>query len=73
MGSNWSDLNLCCYSFDFHLCYTVVAVDLFVVVAVVVLAAVAVVVPVVAVSKKSVWKHPNWANLVWPKNSKLSV
>ena len=50
--SNWSHLNLRRHNFDFHLCNTVVAVDLFVVVAVVVVAAAAVVVPVaVAVGK----------------------
>ena len=45
--SNWSHLNLGRHNFDFHLSNTVVAVDLFVVVA----AAAAVVVPVVAVGK----------------------
>ena len=49
MISNWPHLNLCRHNFDFHLCNTVVAVDLFVVVAVV--AAAAVVVRVVAVGK----------------------
>ena len=44
--SNWSDLNICRHNFDFHICNTAVAVDLFVV------AAAAVVVPVaVAVGK----------------------
>ena len=48
--SNWSHLNLRHHNFDFRLCNTVVAVDLFVVVAAV--AAAAVVVPaVVAVGK----------------------
>ena len=49
--SNWSHLNLCRYNFDFHLCNTVVAVDLFVVVAA---AATAVVIPVVAAVGKNV-------------------
>ena len=40
--SNWSHLNLCRHNFDFHISNTVVAVDLFVLVA-----AAAVVVPVV--------------------------
>ena len=45
---NWSHLNLRRHNFDFHLCNTVVAVDLFVV------AAVAVAVPaVVAVDKRT--------------------
>ena len=48
--SNWSHLNLRRHNFDFNLCNTVVAVDLFVV-AVVVAAAAAVVVHVVAVGK----------------------
>ena len=48
--SNWSHLNLRHHNFDFRLCNTVVAVDLFVIVAAV--AAAAVVVPaVVAVGK----------------------
>ena len=51
--SNWSHLNLCHHNFDFRLCNTVVAADLFVVVAVVVAAA-AVVVPVVVVVGKNV-------------------
>ena len=46
MVSNWSHLNLGRHNFYFHLSNTVVAVDLFVVVA-----AAAVVVPVVAVGK----------------------
>ena len=46
MISNWSHLNLRRHNFDFHLCNTVVAVDLFVV-AVVAAAAATVVVPVV--------------------------
>ena len=50
--SNWSHLNLRRHNFDFHLCNTVVAVDLFVVVAVVVAAAV--VVPVVVAVGKNV-------------------
>ena len=50
--SNWSHLNLRPHNFDFHLCNTVVAVDLFVVVAVVVAAAV--VVPVVVAVGKNV-------------------
>ena len=55
MISNWSHLNLRRYNFDFHLCNTVVAVNLFVVVvAVVVAAAAAVVVPVVAAVDKKV-------------------
>ena len=50
--SNWSHLSLPHHNFDFHLCNTVVAIDLFVVVVVVVAAAAAVVVPaVVAVGK----------------------
>ena len=50
MISNWSHLNLRHHNFDFHLCDTVVGVDLFVVA--VVVAAAAVVVPVaVAVVK----------------------
>ena len=52
--SNWSHLNLRCHNFDFHLCNTIVAVDLFVAVAVVVVAAAAVVVPVVAAVGKNV-------------------
>ena len=52
MISNWPHLNLCRHNFDFHLCNTVVAVDLFVVVAVVVAAAV--VVPVVVAVGKNV-------------------
>ena len=51
MISNWSHLNLRRHNFDFHLCNTVVAVDLFVVVAVVVAAAAVVVHVVVAVGK----------------------
>ena len=51
---NWPHLNLCRHSFDFHLCNTVVAVDLFVVVAVVVVAAAAVVVHVVVAVGKNV-------------------
>ena len=52
--SNWPHLNLCRHNFDFHLCNTVVAVDLFVVVAVVVVAAAAVVVHVVVAVGKNV-------------------
>ena len=51
MVSNWSHLNLRRYNFDFHLCNTVVAVDLFVVVAVVVAAAAVIVFVVVAARK----------------------
>ena len=51
---NWSHLNFRRYNFDFHLCNTVVAVNLFVVVAVVVIAAAAVVVPVVVAVGKNV-------------------
>ena len=40
MVSKWSHRNLRRHNFDFHLCNTVVAVDLFVVAAVVVAAAV---------------------------------
>ena len=50
MISNWPHLNLCRHNFYYHLYNTVVAVDLFVVVAVVVAAA-AVVAHVVAVGK----------------------
>ena len=49
MISNWSHLNLRRHNFDFHLCNTLVAVDLFVVVA-----ATAVVVPVVVAVGKNV-------------------
>ena len=48
--SNWSHLNLRRHNFDFHLCNTVVAVDLFVVV----VAAAAVVVPVVVAVGKDI-------------------
>ena len=51
--SNWSHLSLPRHNFDFHLCNTVVAIDLFVVV-VVVAAAAAVVVPVVVAVGKNV-------------------
>ena len=51
--SNWPHLNLRHHNFDFRLCNTVVAVDLFAVVAVVVAAA-AVVVPVVVAVGKNV-------------------
>ena len=51
--SNRSHLNLCRHNFDFHLCNTVVVLDLFAVVAVVVVAA-AVVVPVVVAVVKNV-------------------
>ena len=50
MISNWPHLNLCRHNFDFHLCNTVVAVDLFVVV----VAAAAVVVPVVVAVGKDI-------------------
>ena len=49
--SNWSHLNLRRHNFDFHLCNTVVTVDLFVAVAVAVAAAAVVVPVVVAVGK----------------------
>ena len=52
--SNWPYLNLLLHKLDFHLCNTVVAVDLFVVVAVVVVAAAAVVVPVVVAVLKDI-------------------
>ena len=53
--SNWSHLNRRHHNFGFHLCNTVVAVDLFVVAAVVVAAAAAaVVVPVVVAVGKNV-------------------
>ena len=56
---NWPHLNLCRHNSDFHLCNTVVAVDLFVAVAVVVAAtaaaaAAAVVVRVVVAVGKNV-------------------
>ena len=51
--SNWPHVNLRHHNFDFRLCNTVVAVDLFVVVAVVAAAA-AVVVPVVVAVGKNV-------------------
>ena len=54
MISNWSHLNLRRHSFDFHLCNTVVTVDLSVVVDVVVIAAAAVDVPVVVAVVKNV-------------------
>ena len=58
MISNWSHLNLRRHNFDFHLCNTVVAVDLFVAVAVVVVAAAATaaaeVIPVVVVVGKNI-------------------
>ena len=56
MISNWSHLNRRHHNFGFHLCNTVVAVDLFVVAAVVVAAAAAaaVVVPVVVAVGKNV-------------------
>ena len=54
MISNWSHLNLRRHNFGFHLCNAIVAVDLFVVVAVVVAAAVTVVVPVVVAVGKNV-------------------
>ena len=49
--SNWCRLNLRRHNFDVHLCNTVVAVDLFVVVSVVVAAAAVVVSVVVAFGK----------------------
>ena len=49
MISNWSHLNLRRHNFDFHLCNTLIAVDLFVVVA-----AAAVVVPVVVAVGKDI-------------------
>ena len=52
MISNWSDLNLCRHNFDFHLCNTVAAADLFAIV--VVAAAAAVVVPVVVAAGKNI-------------------
>ena len=52
--SNWSHLNLRRHNFDFHLCNTVVAVDLFVVVAVVFAATAAVAFPVVVAVGKNV-------------------
>ena len=55
MVSNWSHLNLRRHNFDFHLSNTVLAANLFAVVAVVVAAAAAaVVVPVVAVIVKDI-------------------
>ena len=55
MISNWSDLNLCRHNFDFHLCNTVAAADLFAVVVVVAAAAAAaVVVPVVVAAGKNI-------------------
>ena len=64
---NWSHLNLRRHNFDFHLCNTVVVVDLFVVVAVVVAtaataAAAAVVVPVVAAVGKIVQQQQTVLN-----------
>ena len=53
MISNWSNLHLRRHNFDFHLCNTLVAVDLFVIAAVV-FAAAAVVVPVVVAVGKNV-------------------
>ena len=52
--SNWSHLSLPRHNFDFHLCNTVVAIDLFVVVAVVAAAAATVVVHVVVAVGKNV-------------------
>ena len=49
--SNWSHINLRRHSFDFHLCNTVVALDVFVVVAAAAAAAAVVVPVVVAVGK----------------------
>ena len=55
MISNWSDLNLCRDNFDFHLCNTVAAADLFAVVVVAAAAAAAaVVVPVVVAAGKDI-------------------
>ena len=55
MVSNWSHLNLRRHNFDFHLSNTVLAANLFAVVAVVVAAAAAaVVVPVVAAIVKDI-------------------
>ena len=54
MISNWSDLNLCRHNFDFHLCNTVAAADLFAVVVVAAAAAAAVVVPVVVAAGKNI-------------------
>ena len=54
MISNWSHLNLRRHNFDFHLCNTVVAVDLFVVVAAVIAAAAAAVVHVIVAVGKNV-------------------
>ena len=55
MVSNWSHLNLRRHNFDFHLSNTVLAVDLFAVIAVVVVvAAAAVVVSVVAAVVKDI-------------------
>ena len=52
--SNWSHLSLRRHNFDFHLCNTVVAIDLFVVVAVIVVAAAAaIVVPVASAAGKN--------------------
>ena len=53
MISNWSHLNFRHHNFDFHLCDTVVGVDLFVVA--VVVAAAAVVVPVALAVGKNVY------------------
>ena len=53
-GFEWSHLNLGRHNFDFHLCNTFVAVNLFVVAAVVVVAAAAVVVPVIVAVGKNV-------------------
>ena len=52
--SKWSHLNLRRHNFDFHLCNTFVAVNLFVVAAVVVVAASAVVVPVIVAVGRNV-------------------
>ena len=53
--SNWAHLNLRRHNFDFYLCNTIVAVNLFVVATVVaVVAAAAVVVPVVVAIGKNV-------------------
>ena len=52
MVSNWSHLNIRRHNFNFHLCNTAVAVDLFAVTVVVVAAAV--VIPVIAAVGKNV-------------------
>ena len=54
MVSNWSHLNLRRHNFDFNLSSTVLAVDLFVAVAIVIVAAAAVVIPVVVAVVKDI-------------------